>query len=115
MNQPKVYIYPLPFETSKQPRCPSTDEWIKKLWCIYTMEYQSAIKKNGFESVLVKQMNPEPVIQGEVKHKEKNKYCVLTHTWNLEKCQGRNRDEDIENRCMDTAGEAEGGTSRESS
>ena len=38
--------------TWKQPRCPSTDEWIKKLWCIYTMEYYSAIKRNTFESVL---------------------------------------------------------------
>ena len=50
------------------------------------MEYYSVIKKNGFESVLVKWMNPEHVIQSEVKQKEKNKYCVLTHTWNLEKC-----------------------------
>ena len=72
--------------TWKQSRCLATDELIKKLWCIYTMEYYSAIKKNGFESVLVKWMNPEHVIQSEVKQKEKNKYCVLTHTWNLEKC-----------------------------
>ena len=44
--------------TWKQPRCPSTDEWIKKLWYIYTMEYYSAIKKNAFESVLLRWMNP---------------------------------------------------------
>ena len=50
------------------------------------MEYYSVIKKNGFESVLVKWMNPEHVIQSEVKQKEKNKECVLTHTWTLEKC-----------------------------
>ena len=55
-----------------QPRCPSTDEWIKNLWYIYTMEYYSAIKRNAFESVLVRWMNLEPVIQSEVRQKEKN-------------------------------------------
>ena len=48
--------------TWKQPRCPSTDEWIKKLWYIYTMEYYSAIKMNVFESVLIRWMNLEPII-----------------------------------------------------
>ena len=48
--------------TWKQPRCPSTDEWIKKLWYIYTMGYYSAIRKNTFESVLMRWMNLEPVI-----------------------------------------------------
>ena len=43
----------------KQPRCPTTDEWIKKMWYIYTMEYYSAIKRNGFESVIVRWMNLE--------------------------------------------------------
>ena len=47
--------------TWKQPRCPSTDEWIKKLWYIYTMEYYSAIKRDAFESVLMRWMNPEPL------------------------------------------------------
>ena len=47
--------------TCKQPRCPSTDEWIKKLWEIYTMEYHSAIKRNTFESVVMRWMNLEPV------------------------------------------------------
>ena len=60
--------------TWKQPRCPSKDERIKKLWCIYTMEYYSAIKKNAFESVLMRWMNLEPIIQSEVSQKEKNKY-----------------------------------------
>ena len=50
----------------KQPRCPSTDEWIKKLWYIYTMDYYSAIKRNTFESVLMRWMNLEPIIQSEV-------------------------------------------------
>ena len=49
--------------TWKQPRCPSTDEWIKKLWYMYTMDYYSAIKRNEFESVEVRCMNLEPVIQ----------------------------------------------------
>jgi len=49
--------------TWMQPRCPLTDEWIKKLWYIYPMEYYSAIKKNAFESVLMRWMNLEPIIQ----------------------------------------------------
>ena len=57
--------------TWKQPRCPSTDEWIKKLWYINTMEYYSAMKRNAFESVLIKWMNLEPIIQSEVSQKEK--------------------------------------------
>ena len=65
--------------TWKQPRCPLTDEWIKKSWYIYTMEYNSAIKRNAFESVLMKWMNLEPIIQSEVSQKVKNKYCILTH------------------------------------
>ena len=57
--------------TWKQPRCPSTDEWIKKSWYIYTMEYYSAIKRNEFESVLVRWMSLEPIIQSEVSQKER--------------------------------------------
>ena len=52
--------------TWKQPRWPLTDEWIKKLWYIYTIEYYSAIKRNEFESVLVRWMNLELVIQNEI-------------------------------------------------
>ena len=55
----------------KQPRCPSTDDWIKNLWYIYTMEYYSAIKRNAFESVLMKWMNPAPIIQSEESQKGK--------------------------------------------
>ena len=65
--------------TWKQPRCPSTHEWIKKLWYIYTMEYYSAIKRNAFESVLMRWMNLEPIILSEVSQKEKDKYCILMH------------------------------------
>ena len=55
----------------KQPRCLSTDEWIKKLWYIYTKEYYSAIKRNTFESILMRWMNLEPIIQSEVSQKRK--------------------------------------------
>ena len=58
--------------TRKQPRYPSTDEWIKKLWYIYTMDYYSAIKRNAFESVLMRWMNLEPIIQDEVSQKGKD-------------------------------------------
>ena len=67
----------------KQPRCPSADEWIKKLWYIYTMDYYSAIKKNSFESVLVKWMKLEPIIQNEVSQKDKDHYSILTHIYGI--------------------------------
>ena len=67
--------------TWKQPRCPSTDEWIKKLWYIYTMEYYSAIKRNTSESVLMRWTNLEPIIQSEVSQKEKDKYHILMHIY----------------------------------
>ena len=63
--------------TWNQPRCPSTDEWIKLLWYIYTMEYDSAIKRNTVESVLMRWMNLEPIIQSDVSQKEKDKYRIL--------------------------------------
>ena len=69
--------------TWKQPRCPSTDEWIKKLWDIYTMEYYSAIKRNAFESVLMKLMSLETIIQSEVSQKEKDKYRILMHIYRI--------------------------------
>ena len=69
--------------TWKQPRCPSTDDRIKKLWYIYTMEYYSAIKRNSFESVLMKWMNLEPIIQSEVSQKEKDKYHIPVHMYGI--------------------------------
>jgi len=69
--------------TWKQPRCPSTDEWIKKLWYIYTMEYYLAIKGNAFESVLMRWMNLGPIIQSEVSQNEKDKYCILMKIYRL--------------------------------
>ena len=69
--------------TRKQPRCPSADEWIRKLWYIYTMEYYSAIKKNTFESVPMRWMKLEPIIQSEVSEKEKHQYSILTHIYGI--------------------------------
>ena len=64
--------------TWKQPRCPSAGEWIRKLWYIYTMEYYSAIKKNAFESLLMRSAKLEPIVQSEVSQKEKHQYGILT-------------------------------------
>ena len=69
--------------TWKQPRCPLTDEWIKKLWYIYTMKYYSSIKGNAFESVLMRWMNLEPIIQNEVSQKEKDKCCILMDIYRI--------------------------------
>ena len=65
--------------TQKQPKCPSTDEWIKKMWHIYTMEYYSAINRNKIELFVVRWMDIESAIQSEVSQKEKNKYRILMH------------------------------------
>ena len=70
--------------TWKQPRCPSADEWIRKQWYIYTMEYYSAIKNNTFESVLMRWMKLEPITQSEVSQKEKHQY-INAYIWNLER------------------------------
>ena len=69
--------------TWKQPKCPSTGEWIKKMWPIYTMEYYSAIKRNEIELFVVRWMDLESVIQSEVSQKEKNKYHMLTHIYGI--------------------------------
>ena len=69
--------------TWKQPKCPSSDEWIKKMWHIYTMEYYSAIKRNEMEVFVVRWMELESVIQSELSQKEKNKYSMLTHMYGI--------------------------------
>ena len=79
--------------TWKQPKCSSADEWIRKLWYIYTMEYYSALKNNSFESVLKRWLKLEPIIQSEVSQKDKDLYSILMHIyiyiyiyiWNLER------------------------------
>ena len=101
--------------TWKQPRCPSADEWIRKLWYIYTMEYYSAIKNNAFESVLMRWMKLEPIIQKEVSQKEKHQYSILTHIYRIQKDgnddlhvrqQKRHR---CKEQTFDSMGEGEGG------
>ena len=64
--------------TWKQPRCPSADEWIRKLWYIY-----KDIKKNISESVLMRWMKLEPVIQSKVSRKEKHQYSILRHIYGI--------------------------------
>ena len=60
-----------------------TDEWIKKLWYVYAMTYDSAIKRNTFESVLMRWTKLEPIIKSEVSQKEKDKYCILMHMYGI--------------------------------
>ena len=69
--------------TWKQPKCPSTDEWIKKMWHVHRMEYYLAIKINEIELFVLRWMDLETVIQSEVSQKEKNKYCMLTHIYGI--------------------------------
>ena len=69
--------------TWKQPRYPSSDEWIRKLWYIYTMKYCSAIKRHTFESVLMRWMYQEPIIHREVSQIEKVRYYILMHIYRI--------------------------------
>ena len=100
--------------TWKQPRCPSTDEWIRRLWYIYTMDYYSPIKRNTFESVLMRWMNLEPIIEWSKSERERQILYVNTYTRNLDRwywwndLQGSNGDTDIKNRLLDTVGQGEG-------
>ena len=94
---PKVHCSTVYNRAWKQPRCPSTNEWIQKLWYIYTKEYPSfasvlinlgtskSVRLSQFESVSLslKQMNLEPIIQSAESQKEKNKYCVLMHIFGI--------------------------------
>ena len=69
--------------TWKQPRCPSADEWIRKVWYIYTMEYYSAIKRYSFESVLMRWIKLESIIQSEVSQKDKHQSSIPTHIYGI--------------------------------
>ena len=69
--------------TWQQPRCPSADEWIRKLWYMYTMEYYSAVKKNSFESVPMRWVKLEPIIQSEVSQKDKDQCSILMHIYGI--------------------------------
>ena len=83
IKKPEIAALFIIARTWKQPRCPSADEWIKKLWYRYTMEYYSAIKKNAFESVLMSWMKLEPIIQSEESQKEKHQSSILTNTYGI--------------------------------
>ena len=72
-------------EKTQRPRCPSADEWIRKMWYIYTMEYYSAIKKKSFESVLMRWMKLEFIIQSEVSQKDICIQYTNAYIWNLER------------------------------
>ena len=102
--------------TWKQPRCPSADEWIRKLWCIYTMEFYSAIKRNAFESVLMRWIKLQPITQRKVSQKEKDKYCILVHIHKYMEFREmvtttlyarQQREPDVKNRLLDSVGEGE--------
>ena len=67
----------------EQPRCPLADEWMRNLWYIYTMQYYSAVKKNAFESILMRWTKLEPIIQSEVSQKQKDQYSTLTHIFRI--------------------------------
>ena len=79
------------------------------------MEYYSAIKKNSFESVLMRWMKLEPIIQSEVSQKEKHQYSKLMHMYGILKDVNNNpickteKDTDVQNRLLDSVGEGEGG------
>ena len=81
--QHRIKYFIITTRTWKQPRCLLADEWIRKLWYIYTMEYYSAIKKKTFESVLMRWMKLELIIQSEVSQKEKHQYSILTHIYGI--------------------------------
>ena len=71
--------------TWKQSKCPLTNEWIRKMWCVYSMEYYSAIKKKEIGSFVVMWLDLESVIQFEVSQNEKKKSYINAYVWNLER------------------------------
>ena len=79
----RIFLLSLDLGRKTRTRCSSADEWIRKLWYIYTMEYYSAIKKNMFESVLMTWIKLEPIIKSEVNQKEKHQYSILTHIYGI--------------------------------
>ena len=101
--------------TWKQPRYPSADKWIRKLWYIYTVEYYSAIKQNTSESVLMRWMKLEPITQSEVSQKEKHQYSILTHAYGIQNDGNDNpvcetaKETQMYRSLLDPVGEGEGG------
>ena len=93
----------------KQPRRPSTHERIKSLWCTHTMEFYSAIKRNAFESVLMRWMNLEPILEWKKSEREKRILYINAYIWNLERPYVRAEDTDAKNRLLDSVGKGEHG------
>jgi hypothetical protein len=71
----------------KQPRCPTTEKWIKKMWYLYTMEFYTAMKNNEMLSFAGKWMELENIILSEVCLAQKTKNCILPHMWTLDQGQ----------------------------
>ena len=94
-----------------QPKCPSTEEQIKNVWYIYTMEYYSAIKRNRIESFVETWMALETVIQSEVSQKEKNKYRIVTHVCGNKKNVQKNQfaGQKLRHRCREQTYAHQGG------
>ena len=80
---PNVHCSTVYSQDMEATRCPSANKWIRKPWYIYAMEYYSAIKKNAFESILMRLMKLDPIIQSEVSQKEKHQYSILMHIYGI--------------------------------
>ena len=99
----------------QEPKCPLADEWIRKLWYIYTMEYYLAIKKYTFESVLMRCMKLEPIIQSLLSQKEKHQSSILTNIQGIQKDGHDNpvcetaKETQMYRSLLDFVGEGEGG------
>ena len=82
-----LHPHPIPLGLPNAPALSTlshaSNQWIRKLWYIYTMEYYSAVKKNSFESVLMRWMKLKPIIQSEVSQKDKEHYSILTHIYGI--------------------------------
>ena len=74
----KFSIYKNPYKISIVPKCPSTDDWLKKMWYIFTMEYYSAIKKNEIVPFAATWLNQENIILSEVSQAENDKYYMIS-------------------------------------
>ena len=97
----------------KQSKCLSTDEWIKKTWYIYTMEYYSAIKKNEYLPFAATWMDLEGIMLSEISPTEKDKYSMTSLTYGIQKIQQASRLTDVEKKLVITSGEREGGEAEE--
>ena len=73
------------YQDMEKPGSPSADEWIRKFWYVYTIESYPAIKKNTFESILVRWIKLEPIIQSEISQKERHQYSILRHIYGIQK------------------------------